>query len=329
MNGARHLAETLNSILAQEHVHFDLLISDDHSEDETLALAASLIRDRGRIVANPHRLGLAGNWNQCVALSRTPLLAIIHQDDRLHPSHLAAHVAAFRDPSVGLVASASLVIDDAGIEVPPSIVERGGLGLHNHLFAPREALPALARSNPLRCSAVSLRVAAHAQAGGFDPAFRYVVDWDLWLRLAQHWSLAWLATPSVDVRWHQASETHRFKQGLIDLQETEQVLHAALALLESSPAQTRSIASAAHHRLARAYLNRAHTSLRGGDGPLAKSCLKKAVSLSPSILRSVASDPPLAAQMAAVWLSPKLSGSLFRRSEIDPATDRNLKPDQD
>lgn len=329
MNGARHLAETLQSILAQENVDFDLIISDDHSEDETLALAASLVGDRGRIVANPHRLGLAGNWNQCVALSRTPLVAIIHQDDRLHPAHLAAHVAAFRDPSVGMVASASLVIDELGADVPPSIVERGGLGSHNHHFAPREALPLLTPSNPLRCSAVSLRIAAHAEARGFNPSLRYVVDWDLWLRLAHKWSLAWLAAPSVDVRWHEASETHRFKKGIVDLQETEQVLQAALALLECPPAQTRSLAAAAHRRLARAYLNRAHSSLRGGDGPLAMSCFKKAVRLSPTILREVARDPRLAAQLTALCLSPRLAGSIFARHENEPFTDRKHRPRQD
>ena len=60
--------------------------------------------------------------------------------------------------------------------------------------------------------------------GGFDPRLGYVVDWDAWLRISRQWRVAWLARPTVQVRWHYESETHRFKTGLTDLDETEQML---------------------------------------------------------------------------------------------------------
>src|SRR5207245_1213817 len=70
-NGARHLVEALRSILAQEGVPFDLLVSDDRSDDETLAVVDAEAGDRARVVVNTERLGLAGNWNRCVRLART------------------------------------------------------------------------------------------------------------------------------------------------------------------------------------------------------------------------------------------------------------------
>ena len=97
MNGARHLSETLKSILQQEDEPFDLIVSDDRSEDESLAIVRALCGDRARIVVNSERLGLAGNWNQCVALSRTPLVAIVHQDDVLRSNHLQLHAKAFAE----------------------------------------------------------------------------------------------------------------------------------------------------------------------------------------------------------------------------------------
>ena len=177
--------------------------------------------DHSRVVINSERLGLAGNWNQCVALSGTPFVAIFHQDDVMRPGHLAAHLAAFQvDERIGLVDSASEVIDAEGQSVPEAVVERGGLGPIDRTFGPGQALPELARGNPIRCSAVTLRAAAHADVGGFDPSYRYVVDWDFWLRVARRWGVAWLARPSVAVRWHPASETHRFQAGTLDLEET-------------------------------------------------------------------------------------------------------------
>ena len=68
------------------------------------------------------------------------------------------------------------------------------------------------------------RVAAFQEEGGFDPRLGYVVDWDCWLRLSRKWPVAWLARPTVQIRWHPASETHRFKTGLADLEETSRMV---------------------------------------------------------------------------------------------------------
>ena len=102
---ARHLAEALHSVLSQEGVRFELLVSDDRSDDDTLDVVRAAAGDRARIEINSERLGLAGNWNRCAALARTPLLAIFHQDDVMQPGHLQAHAAAFEaDDRVGLTA---------------------------------------------------------------------------------------------------------------------------------------------------------------------------------------------------------------------------------
>ncbi len=221
----------------------------------TLELVRNLGGDRIRVSINSERLGLAGNWNQCVALCRTSLIAIVHQDDRLRPGHIAAQVAGFaNDPkssAVGLVASASDVIDRHGQRVPERVVDRGGLGSVDRVFGPEEAFERMAEVNPLRCSAVSMRVEAHRQAGGFQPSLKYVVDWKLWLDLARAWSLVWLAEPTVDIRWHLASETHRFATGTTDLQETEQVLNENIQWLTSLNRPTARLERSSRRRLAR------------------------------------------------------------------------------
>lgn len=311
-NGARHVEEALKSALGQQGVAFDLLLVDDRSEDQTIERARVIGGDRLRVVENPERLGLAGNWNRCVGLCSTPYVAILHQDDRFRPGHLESHVAEFeRSPTSGLVASASVVIDGSGNPVPVSVVSPGGLGDLNRVFGPGEALPLLAEGNPLRCSAVSIRCQAHCDTGGFDPRLRYVVDWDFWARVSERWSLSWLATPTVDMRWHLESETHRFKTGVADLEETEQVLGGLLGRLAQE--KVFQVKRLAETRLARAYLNRAYETLKSGDGPLARRCLTRALELSPGVVMKILADPRLAAGMAAVWAAPGLAGRLARR----------------
>jgi len=315
-NGVAHLAETLRSILTQEGPAFDLVISDDRSDDQTLELVRTVAGDRARVEINSERLGLAGNWNQCVALARTPLVTIFHQDDVMMPGHLSAHQAAFvTDDRVGLVASASVVIDERGEAVAETIVERGGLGPLDRVYEPGQLAEAMAGGNPLRCSAATVRVAAFADIGGFDPSYRYVLDWDFWLRLSRQWRVAWLARPTVQVRWHLASETHRFKTGTADLDETKRLQQQLFAVdLKNRPDVDR-LRRMANDRLGRAYLNRAHDALRAGRPELARDALRQGLRHAPGLIKTIVGDPRLAVQMATLTVAPRLAARLFARGK--------------
>ncbi|MGP0067034.1 MAG: glycosyltransferase [Isosphaeraceae bacterium] len=311
-NGAAHLAEAIRSIVAQDGVALDLVVSDDRSDDETIDVVRAAAGDRVRIEINPERLGLAGNWNRCVALSRTPIVAVFHQDDVMEPGHLAAHTRAFEaDERVGLVASASEVIDDRGETVPETVVGRGGLGPVDRILAPGELAPEMTAGNLLRCSAVTLRRAAFDDLGGFDASYRYVLDWEFWLRVSRRWKVAWLARPTVRVRWHAASETHRFKTSTADLDETVRVLEELFAIDLKDRPDAGVLRRAADGRLARAFLNRAHDALRAGRTDLARDALRRGVRLSPSLLGTILRDPRLGIPMAALAASPRLARRLF------------------
>ena len=311
-NGAAHLAEAIGGIMAQDGVVFELIISDDRSDDETVEVVGAMAGGRARIEVNPDRLGLAGNWNRCVALSRTPIVAVFHQDDVMEPGHLAAHARAFADDErIGLVASASEVIDDRGEPVPATVVGRGGLGPTDRILQPGELAAAMVGGNPLRCSAVTLRRAAFDDAGGFDASYRYVLDWDFWLRVSRRWKVAWLARPSVRVRWHAASETHRFKTGTADLDETARLLAELFAVDLRDRPDAKALRRAANGRLARAFLNRAHDALRAGRAEVAREALRRGLRLSPSLIGTILRDPRLGIPMAALAASPRLARRLF------------------
>lgn len=307
--GARHLAEALRSILQQSGTEFDLMICDDRSEDDTLAIVRALAGDHARVVLNSERLGLAGNWNRCLELSETPLVAIFHQDDLMLAGHLASQVAALEaDETLGMVCGEAEVIDDQGEPVPDTVVGRGDLGPADRVFPPGAFVAELAESNPVRCSAVTLRKQAVLDVGGFDPHYRYAVDWECWLRIARRWGVYWRAAPTVAVRWHEASETHRFKIGTADLDEVAGLVDRVLEqdrILLSDPRHSR---SKANRKISRAYLNRAFEAQRSGDKELSKICLRKALRRSPRILGTILRDPRLASRFASLLFDTSRTG---------------------
>jgi hypothetical protein len=315
-NGARHLAEALRSVLLQDGALFELLVSDDRSDDDTLEVVRLAAGDRARIEVNSERLGLAGNWNRCAALARTPLLAIFHQDDVMRPGHLHAHALAFEaDEQVGLTASAALMIDEHGKPIDSRVVNPGGLGPADRILGAGELMQEVGSGNPLRCSAVTMRTAAHRDVGGFDAAYRYVVDWEFWARVSRKWKVAWLARPSVQVRWHTGSETHRFTAGTGDLDESARMVEQLFAFDwkdRADVAELRKIASAG---IGRAFLNRALDALHAGRAELAREALHRGLKQSPAVIRAILCDPRLAVQMAALTASPRLAARLFARGE--------------
>ena len=320
-NGARHLREALESVLAQEDAGYELIISDDRSDDESIAIVRESVGDRALVSINSERLGLAGNWNRCVDLSRTGWVAVFHQDDVMKPGHLARHqaiVASHPTADLGLIAGPVEMIDEDGRPISPDLIDPGGLdiessttdgsGAEAKILPPGALLAFLAVQNPLRCSSVTLRKAAHEAVGGFDPAYRYVLDWDFWIKVGRDWQVAWTpGSASVSMRWHLASETHRFKVGTEDLDEQIRLLDR----LTPGELKGPSLRKQADNRLARAFLNRSHVALKAGDTRLARDCLDRAIRLSRSALTTMVLDPRLAVQMAFLKFAPEKARRWF------------------
>jgi glycosyltransferase involved in cell wall biosynthesis len=327
-NGSVHLAETLQSILHQDSHPFDLLICDDRSDDDTVPLARTFTRDFARLVVNEHRLGLAGNWNQCMTQSRTPWVSIFHQDDVMLPGHLelvfkAIERAGRAASQIGLLAGPVQVIDDQSRPVPESVIDPGGKmksgtlspSLQHLDFPPGDFARFLKQENPLRCSAVVTNRAAHADVGGFDPSYRYVVDWEFWFRISCKYAVSWqLHEPTVLVRWHAASETQRFRSGTDDLQETARLLDWIFKQEDHETPGALRMRELANRKLSRALLNRAHEALRAGKADLARTCLARAWTLSSAtVFRTLGTDPRTCVQLTTLVMWPRLARRWFAR----------------
>lgn len=97
-NASATLAETVASVRAQTFADWELVIVDDGSTDDTLALAESLSADdpRIRVVTQANR-GSGGAYNTGVRQSRADLIVMLSADDLLLPEHLASFDGFIRE----------------------------------------------------------------------------------------------------------------------------------------------------------------------------------------------------------------------------------------
>ncbi|MEQ8716459.1 MAG: glycosyltransferase family A protein [Acidimicrobiales bacterium] len=93
-NAARYLPEALESISAQRYRPIEIVVADDGSSDETLAICSGWV-DPVRVVSTDGDVGPAATRNAGLLAASGDLVAFLDPDDRWHPDKLAVQSARF------------------------------------------------------------------------------------------------------------------------------------------------------------------------------------------------------------------------------------------
>jgi Glycosyl transferase family 2 len=216
-NGALWIREAIESALAQDFPDSEVVVCDDASSDDTVAVARQFEDTRVRVVANVERVGLARNWNRCVQASHGAYVKLLMQDDRLAPDCVGRMLEVIRDdPEVGMVFSTrEIELDDPAD--PASILFRERFG------EPHARLGPLARVNDGRTlfaamerdrfrdnligepTAVLVSREALLRLGLFNVKLRQLTDLEMWLRIAYFYKVGFVSVPLVTFRVHKRS----------------------------------------------------------------------------------------------------------------------------
>ena len=104
-NGEESIAKCLDSILAQDFIDFEVVISDNVSTDRTCEILKQYAAqdDRIRVHFNEENVGLVANFNRVAEIARGTYFRWIGADDWLEPGYTSACVEALdRDPDAVL-----------------------------------------------------------------------------------------------------------------------------------------------------------------------------------------------------------------------------------
>jgi glycosyltransferase involved in cell wall biosynthesis len=200
-NGERFLRPSVQSVLAQTEKDFEFLIVDDGSTDRTAAILADFARldRRIRVHTQPENLGLTRSLNAGLRLARASLIARQDADDLSHPERLA-------DQARFMAAHPRVVLLSAGIEGIDAAGENLG-PLPPSCPVPDDLIPwMLLFYNYLEGHSVAMFRRDSALAiGGYDEAFTYAQDYELWTRLARTGAVAVLPRILLQLRLHESS----------------------------------------------------------------------------------------------------------------------------
>lgn len=102
-NGAAYLAEAIESVLTQTFRDFELLVIDDGSSDESLAIAQSYADARIKVITKTSHQGLIDSLNQGLELAKGKYIARMDADDISLPTRFEKQVRFMdKHPKVGV-----------------------------------------------------------------------------------------------------------------------------------------------------------------------------------------------------------------------------------
>jgi glycosyltransferase involved in cell wall biosynthesis len=199
-NYGRYVGEAIESVLAQSFGAIELIVIDDASQDASREVLRRHAGDpRVRLVFHERNQGNIASYNEGLALARGEFLGIVCADDLcLRADAVARQVAVFdAHPDVGFVYSAQIYVDEHGkpfrmFQPWPADYVRAG----HAEFAD------LALRNYVPNTGTLVRRAAHERLGFYDPELPHAGDWELWLRIASRFQVAYLAEPLYAYRIH-------------------------------------------------------------------------------------------------------------------------------
>jgi hypothetical protein len=112
-NHARYLPESLGSIAAQTRPPDRVLIIDDASTDDSVAVISSFISQHPgwKLIQHKENRGVVSGQNEAVAAVDTDWIGFLGADDALHPTYLEKTLAqAARYPDFGLICACCEII---------------------------------------------------------------------------------------------------------------------------------------------------------------------------------------------------------------------------
>jgi len=199
-NGARYVAATLDSALAQEGVAMEIVVVDDGSTDETPAILAGY-SDRVRVVTQPNA-GMSSARNLGTLHARGEFLMFLDADDLLFPQALARLARALDDSGLGVAYGEAVAMDSDG-----KPISGGPMGYRS----PGEnTMRALCAGTLFQPGAGMVRRDLFEKVGGFDTSLISAEDLDFQYRCAAHTEFVKIADAILYYRINPTSMTRNY-----------------------------------------------------------------------------------------------------------------------
>ncbi len=183
-NRAEFIGTAIESVLAQTYGHFELLIVDDGSTDNTTEVLEPYLKDKRVRVFRQENQGQSVARNVALAQAKGEFICFLDSDNAWVPEKLEHTLQVFDTvPECDVVYGDYVVIDANGKE----------LGINRAKRYSGSIAPQLVCDNFVSMNTTMTRKQCFQEMGGFDTNERLAEDYVLWLRFSTRYRFYYLA----------------------------------------------------------------------------------------------------------------------------------------
>lgn len=300
-NCANYLRETLASVLVQDPGP-DMMqievIDDCSTKDDPAAVVEEFGRGRVNFYRQPNNVGHIKNFNTCLQRSRGKLIHVLHGDDCVLKNFYTKILSGFEtEPSIGAAFCRQMNINENGEELWCPEVERSNCGVLSN-WIERIGVQCI-----IQTPSIVVRREVYEKLGGFDSRICCGEDWEMWVRIAAHYSMWYEPEVLANYRVHSVSLTKRCQRTGQMIRDLSKVVDINKASLSAS--RKEEITYKAKQNWALYAINNAKKMLRTQDTVAAMIQLKEALkcNASPEVIKAIIS---MLKTEAKLWLKRKI-----------------------
>jgi glycosyltransferase involved in cell wall biosynthesis len=201
-NRAAYLEETIESVLSQDFQNFEYIVLDDGSTDNTKEV---LNKYSARLICEAHsNMGETRTVNKGFTMAKGEIICVVNSDDPLLPGAISTAVEAMQsNPELLVVYPDWETVDQSG-----NLIEHTGNFDYDYINMVRwfHCIPG---------PGSFFKRSIATQLNGRDPQFRFVGDFDFWIRAGLYGPFAHIRKPLVMFRVHVDSATVNMKGKLM------------------------------------------------------------------------------------------------------------------
>lgn len=221
-NYGRYLRDCIESITSQNVDGLRVVIIDNASTDDSLAVARELAAQDNRIeiIAHDSNVGPNRSYNEAIDWAKSDYFLLVDADDMLASGSLQRAVAIMdANPNVVLCHGVEARLMPCG----DVCVDRGGAGdgASWRITCGQDFIAQLIRTPANRVGAPTVvrRTAAQKSVGGYRPALPFTDDLEMWLRLAMLGSVAETGSVQAVRRIHASQMTNQYKSAEVQVRD--------------------------------------------------------------------------------------------------------------
>lgn len=194
-NRAGMIHHAIDSVKSQNFEDWELIVVDDASTDTTEAVVKNLIKDDHRIkyLKQTIKKGGCASRNEGIRNSRGNYIAFLDDDDRWHPEKLKLQYNEIcTNSDAGLIYCGFQYIDFKNNKVIRKVFP----------FYKGDVSSILIRNNIIGSATPLIKKECFILAGLFDVELNSCQDWDMWIRIAQHYKINYVEKILADITLH-------------------------------------------------------------------------------------------------------------------------------